>query len=128
MGKSQPFVKKPSPSGSLFSWTVHLKGTYFHATSYLNRRQSVITTHSNYVVRAGRKQKAISDLRSRFALKYIPLDLDPLDLPSQVLCSQNQTLQATFLITVQEITDVLNLCRRANLVAKMVFRLNSCLP
>ena len=53
----------------------------FHAISYFKRRQAVVTTHTNYIVNAGGKQKAITDLRRHFALKYTspePTVLPPL--------------------------------------------------
>ena len=54
----------------------------YHAISYFHRRQAVVTTHTNYIVNAGGKQKAVSDLRQHFLLKYTPSDVPPPDLPS----------------------------------------------
>ena len=84
----------------------------FHAISYFNRRQAVITTHTNYIVNAGGKQKAITDLRRHFSLKYTPTEVTVLpDLPFRILCSVDQPLPAPQHITVEEIQNVINTCK-----------------
>ena len=83
----------------------------FHAISYFNRRQSVITTHSNYMIRAGGRQRAVAELRQHFCLKYTPPEVLPPDLPQQILCSLDQPIPPPPLITVQEIQDVVNTCK-----------------
>ena len=83
----------------------------FYAIAYFNRRQSVVTTHSNYIVRAGGKQRAIADLRKHFCLKYTPVDVLPPDLPHRILCASPQPLPPPALISVQEIKDVVDTCK-----------------
>ena len=79
--------------------------------TYFNRRQSVVSTHSNYIVRAGGKQRAIADLRKHFCLKYTPVDVLPPDLPHRILCASPQPLPPPALISVQEIKDVVDTCK-----------------
>ena len=79
--------------------------------SFFNRRQSVCTTHSNYIVRAGGKQCAVAGLRQHFMLKYTPPDAVLPHLPQQILCSIDQPLPAPDLITVDEIRTIVDTCK-----------------
>ena len=49
----------------------------FSAIAFFKRRQSVLTTHNNYVARAGGVSKATQDLKHFYSLKYTPTDSHP---------------------------------------------------
>ena len=83
----------------------------FYAISYFNRRQAIVSTHTNYIVRAGGKQRAVADLRRHFSLKYVPPDLPPPDLPHRILCAIDQPIPPPSYITVDEIRNVINTCK-----------------
>ena len=46
----------------------------FGAIAYFKRRQNVLTTHNNYIARAGGTEKATQDLKLFYRLKYTPPD------------------------------------------------------
>ena len=49
----------------------------YSAIAYFKRRQNVLTTHNNYVARAGGVAKATHDLKVFYRLKYTPPDPPP---------------------------------------------------
>ena len=84
----------------------------FGAISYFRRRQSTITQHTNYIVRAGGVSKAVSDLKTYFHVKYTPPDPSPVDeLPIALLQSRVSSFDKPELISTQEISDVLATCK-----------------
>ena len=100
----------------------------FHAISYFNRRQAVISTHTNYIVRAGGKQKAIADLRKHFTLKYVPLDVPPPGLPQSILCSVDQPIPPPHTSLLRKSARYSTLVKRENPLEMMGFLTNLLLP
>ena len=77
LGKEIAALRKEAKTAWLTSVLDRASKRDFFAISYFKRRNSVISAHSNYVVRAGGKQRAVAQLRQHFSLKYTPADLHP---------------------------------------------------
>ena len=83
----------------------------FGAVAYFRKRQSTITQHTNYIVRARGVSKAVSDLKTFFHLKYTPPDPCVDELPLALLQSRVPLFEKPNLISTQEVSDVLSTCK-----------------
>ena len=85
----------------------------FKAISYFRRRQSVLSSHNNYLLRAGGKTKAIDALKKHFRDKWTeptPQSVSPLDV---LHSGRISPLAAPPLVTEKEVCDVLFTCKQA---------------
>ena len=84
----------------------------FKAISYFRRRQSVLSSHNNYLLRAGGKTKAIDALKKHFRDKWTeptPQSVSPLDV---LHSGRISPLAAPPLVTEKEVCDVLFTCKQ----------------
>ena len=82
----------------------------FKAISYFRRRQAVLSSHQNYLICAGGKHKAISDLKKHFRLKWTEPQLMPCSA-LDVLHSIPAPLPKPSLISEEEVCEVLGTCK-----------------
>ena len=97
------------------SWLTHLldkgsKGDY-GAISYFRKRQSTVTQHTNYIVRAGGVSRAVSDLKTYYRHKYTAHDLQEDELPLNLFLSRIPRFHKPDLISVDELSTVLSTCK-----------------
>ena len=111
LGKEITALRRQAKATWLTSVLDKASKSDFFAISYFKRRNSVINSHSNYIVRAGGKQRATADLRRFFSLKYTPPDNCFPDLPLRILARHSSFSSPPPLITVKEIADVINTCK-----------------
>ena len=83
----------------------------YRAISYFRRRQSTLTQHTNYIVRAGGVSKAVSELKTHFQLKYTPPDPEIDELPLHLFHSRVGAFHKPVLISVSEVLEVLSTCK-----------------
>ena len=83
----------------------------FRAISYFRRRQNVLSSHNNYLVRAGGKTKAIHDLKAHFKTKWTEPDVITVSPLALLFSGSNDTLQKPPMITAEEVCTVLATCR-----------------
>ena len=83
----------------------------FQAIAYFKKRQNVITTHSNYVARAGGASQAVLDLKRYYRLKYTPPDPPLPDSAVNLYLSRVGSFVSPPHITVDEISTVLATCK-----------------
>ena len=83
----------------------------YGAIAYFRKRQSTITQHTNYIVRAGGVSKAVADLQTFYRLKYTPPDPQVDELPLSLLLSRIPSFDKPRLITIEEMVEVLSSCK-----------------
>ncbi|OLP89895.1 hypothetical protein AK812_SmicGene28607 [Symbiodinium microadriaticum] len=82
----------------------------FKAISYFRRRQAVLSSHQNYLVSAGGKDQAISDLKKHFRLKWCEPNVSTVSA-LDILHSPPRSLPSPRLITEEEVCEVLATCK-----------------
>ncbi|CAE7937703.1 unnamed protein product [Symbiodinium sp. KB8] len=82
----------------------------FKAISYFRRRQAVLSSHQNYLVSAGGKDQAISDLKKHFRLKWCEPSVSNVSA-LDILHSLPRSLPTPQLITEEEVCEVLATCK-----------------
>ena len=80
------------------------------AISYFRRRQAVLSSHQNYLVSAGGKDQAISDLKKHFRLKWCEPNVSTVSA-LDILHSLPRSLPSPRLITEEEVCEVLATCK-----------------